>query len=163
MGHLPPNHDVERVMASLQTQNAPQRMSEHESCCTGYSAPRWWKFSRLWRGLSMSILSVPPEGTFHSCLSYFLQSRSKEMSFWVEVHSHVYIIPHETWLDWVDMFSFQYDLLFPERISANLLPYHFDSGFSPHTFQASWPSPVFNPPELFILFNCTIDKHSQNF
>jgi hypothetical protein len=29
-------------------------------------------------------------------------------------------------------------LLFPEWILANLLPYCFDSGFSPHSFQASW-------------------------
>ena len=42
-------------------------------------------------------------------------------------------------------------------------PYCFDSGCSPHTFQASWPSPVFNPPEFLIMFNCWIDEHSWNF
>ena len=55
------------------------------------------------------------------------------------------------------------DLLFPERISTNPLPYCFDSGFSPHTFQAFWPSPVFNPPEFLIMFIWQIDEHSRNF
>jgi len=56
-----------------------------------------------------------------------------------------------------------HDLLFLEWISANPLPYCFDSGFSPHTFQASWPSPVFNTPEILIPFNCPIDEISRNF
>ena len=56
-----------------------------------------------------------------------------------------------------------HDLMFPERISANSLPYCFDSGFSPHTFQVSWPNPVFNTPEFLITFNCPIDKISRNF
>jgi len=30
-----------------------------------------------------------------------------------------------------------YDLLFPDWILVNPLPYCFDGGFSPHTFQAS--------------------------
>jgi hypothetical protein len=53
-----------------------------------------------------------------------------------------------------------HDLLFPERISANPLPYCFDSGFSPHTFQGSLPSPVFNTPEFLIKFNCPKDEIS---
>jgi hypothetical protein len=44
------------------------------------------------------------------------------------------------------------DFLFPEWILANLLLYSFASGFSPHTFQASWMSPVFNPPEFLVVF-----------
>jgi hypothetical protein len=56
-----------------------------------------------------------------------------------------------------------HDLLFPERISADPLPYCFDSGFSPHTFQASWPSSVFNTPEFLITFNCPKDEISWNF
>jgi len=54
-------------------------------------------------------------------------------------------------------------LLFPERISASLLPHCFDSGLSPHTAQASWRSPVFFTPELLIMFNCLIDEISWNF
>jgi hypothetical protein len=53
--------------------------------------------------------------------------------------------------------------LFPERISAYPFPYYFDSSFSPHTFQASWPIPVFNPPEFLIMFNCLLDEDSRNF
>ena len=56
-----------------------------------------------------------------------------------------------------------HDLLFLERISANPLPYRFESDFSPHTFQASWPSPVFITPEFLITFNCPIDEISRNF
>ena len=49
MGHLPPNHDVGRAMASLQPQNESKGTFEHEPCSTGcYTAPRWWKFSRPW-------------------------------------------------------------------------------------------------------------------
>jgi len=46
--------------------------------------------------------------------------------------------------------SHGHDLLFPERISANPLPYRFDSGFSLHTFQrpdralSSTPSVPYN-------------------
>jgi hypothetical protein len=56
-----------------------------------------------------------------------------------------------------------HDLLFPEWISANPLPCRFDSGFRPHTFQVSWPSPVFDTPEFLITFNCLIDEISGNF
>jgi hypothetical protein len=52
-----------------------------------------------------------------------------------------------------------HDLLFPERIWANPLPYSFVSGFSPCTFQASF----FNPPEFLIMFNCPINEYSRNF
>jgi len=53
--------------------------------------------------------------------------------------------------------------LFPERISANPLPYCFDDRFSPHTFQASWTSPIFNTTEIHITFNCPKDEISRNF
>jgi len=42
MGHLPPNHDVGSLMASLHPQNAPQGTFEHKSCSGCYAAPRWW-------------------------------------------------------------------------------------------------------------------------
>jgi hypothetical protein len=35
------------------------------------------------------VLSVPLEETLCSCPTDFLQSRSKEMSLWAEVRSHV--------------------------------------------------------------------------
>ena len=67
-----------------------------------------------------------------------------------------------TWLgQYVQLFG--NDLLFPEWILMNLLPYCFDSNFSPHTFQTSWPSPVFNPPEFLITFNCPIHKIFAKF
>ena len=43
-----------------------------------------------------------------------------------------------------------HDILFPERISANPLPNSFDIVLSPHTFEASWLSSVFNPPKFLI-------------
>ena len=47
MGHLPPNHDVGRMMAPLHPQNAHQGTFEQKSCCSGcYTVPRWWKISR---------------------------------------------------------------------------------------------------------------------
>ena len=52
--------------------------------------------------------------------------------------------------------------LFPERIAANPLPYCFDGGFSSHTFNVSWPSPL-NTTEFLIKFNCPIDEISRNF
>jgi len=50
MGHLLPNHDVGRVMASLHPQNAPQGTFERKSCSGCCTAPRWWNISRPWRG-----------------------------------------------------------------------------------------------------------------
>ena len=55
------------------------------------------------------------------------------------------------------------DLLFPERISANPLPYRFDSGLIPHPFQAFWTSPVLNPSDFLTMFNCWIEEHLRNF
>ena len=54
MGHLPTNHDVGRVKATLHPQNAAQGTVGHKSCCTGcYTAPRWWKnFSSIKRMFS---------------------------------------------------------------------------------------------------------------
>jgi hypothetical protein len=40
--------------------------------------------------------------------------------------------------------------------------YCLDRSFSPHTSHASWPSPVFNPPEFLTMFNCQIDERSGN-
>jgi hypothetical protein len=57
------------------------------------------------------VLSVPLEEMLCSCPSDLLQSRSKVVSLCVEVRSHVYIVPGEARLDWVDMFSFR-DIIF---------------------------------------------------
>jgi hypothetical protein len=59
----------------------------------------------------LPVLGIPLEETLCSCPSDFLQSRSKVMSVWAEVCSHVYIIPDEAWLDWVYMLSF-WDMIF---------------------------------------------------
>jgi len=89
-GHLPPNHDVGRVMASLHPQNAPQGTFEHKSSCTGcYTALQWRKFLVLGENVFVLVLSMSLEETLCSCPSDFLQIRSKEVSFWVEVHSNV--------------------------------------------------------------------------
>jgi hypothetical protein len=106
----------------------------------------------------MPILSVSLEEMPCSCPSDHLQSRSKDVSLWAAVHCHVLIIPDQAWHSlgrYVQISG--HDLLFPERISANPLQHCFDSGLSPQTFQASWLSPVFNPPEFLIMFNCLID------
>ena len=50
MRHLPPNHDIGRVMAFLHPQNAPQGTFEHKSCSGCYTASRLWKISLPWRG-----------------------------------------------------------------------------------------------------------------
>jgi hypothetical protein len=73
------------------------------------------------------------------------------VSLWVEVHLSCVdcLWWGMTWLGWYVQLS-GHDLLFPERILVKLLLYCFDSGFSPHTFQASWPSPVFNTPEFLV-------------
>jgi hypothetical protein len=86
------------------------------------------------------ILGVPLEMLCY-CLSDHLQSRSKDMSLWAAVHSHVLIIPDEV-KHWMGLYVqlVRHNLLFPERISANLLMHSFDSGFSPQTFQVSWLS-----------------------
>jgi hypothetical protein len=42
-------------------------------------------------------------------------------------------------------------------------PVLFWQRLQPSYFQVPWMSPVFNPPEFLIMFNCWIDEHSQNF
>ena len=76
----------------------------------------------------------------------------------------MWIIPDEArhWLGRYLQLS-GHDLLFQERISANPLLHCFDSGLSPQTFQTSWLSPVFNPPELLVTFNCPTDEQSWIF
>ena len=56
-----------------------------------------------------------------------------------------------------------HELLFPERISVNPLPYSFESGFSPHAFQASWPNPVLNPPNFLTSCNYPINDMREIF
>jgi len=114
------------------------------------------------KDILVPVLSVPLEETLCSCPSDLLQSRRNEVSLWTAVRYHVLIVPDEVRLDWVDMFSSRDMILFPERISANSLPYCFDSGFIPHTFQTYWPSPVFNTPKFLITFNFPIDEISRN-
>jgi len=156
--HFPPNHNVERVMASLHSQNAPQGMFEWKS--GSYTAPRWWKISHPWR-------------CFHACsqcatggdaLLLSVRSPSKQEQGGVPLSRGALSHVDRPWWSttWLCRYV-QHMILFPERISANPLPYCFGSGFSPHTFQPSWPSPVFNTPELRITFNCPIDEISQNF
>jgi len=82
MGHLPPNHDIGRVMASLDPQNTPQGTLEHKFCCAGcYTAPQWRKFLVLEENVFVPVLPVSLEETLCSCPSDFLQIRSKEVSF----------------------------------------------------------------------------------
>jgi hypothetical protein len=147
-------------------------MFEHKSSCSGgCTAPWWWRFSRPWRGCFRACSRRATGGDallwiagLLDLLLDCLQSRSKDVSLWAAVHSHVLIIPDEArhWLVWCVQLS-RHDLLFPERISANPLWHCFDSGLSPQTFQASWLSPLLNPPEFLITFNCPIDEQSQNF
>ena len=165
MGHLPSNHDAGRVMASLHPWNIFLHLTGYLSInlvvCT---APWWWRFSCLWRDVFMPVLSMPLEEMLCSCTSDHLQSRCKDVSLWAEVDSQVLIIPNEArhWLGRHVQLS-EHDLLFPEWISANPLPHSFDSGLIPQTFQVSWLSPVFNPPEFLMMFNCLIDEQSWNF
>ena len=137
---------------------------QQKSCSGDCTAPRWWRFSCLWRGLFVPVLSMPLEKTICSCPSVHLQSSRKEVSLWTAVHCHVFIIPYEA-RHWLGRYNqlLGHDLLFPELILVNLLLHCFDSSLSPQTFQASWLSPVFNPPEFVLTFNCLIDENSQNF
>jgi hypothetical protein len=101
---------------------------------------------------------MPLEETLCSCPSDLFQSRSKDVSLWVVVHSHVLNAPGEAqhWLgQCVQLLG--HDLLFPEQILANPLSHCFDSGLSPQIFQASWMSPIINPPEFLIMFHCLIE------
>ena len=164
MGHLPPNHVVGRVMASLHPQNAPQGTFEHKSCCFGcYTAPWWWIFSCPWQG-------------WFRLRSWHATGWDTALVHRISFKAGVRRCPFERRCALVCRSSVMrhdligsicpatgHNLLFPEWISANPLPYCFDSGFSPHTLQASCPIPVSNPPEFLIIFNCPTDKHSQNF
>jgi len=81
MGHLPPNHDVRRVMASLHPQNAPQGTFEHKSCCSGcILLLEGEKFLVREEEVFVPVLSVPLEETLCFCPSDFLQSWSKKVS-----------------------------------------------------------------------------------
>jgi len=65
MGHLSPNHDVGRVMASLQPQNAPQGTFKHESCCSGYTGSSMVKiFSSVKRMFTSPFLACHWRGRF---------------------------------------------------------------------------------------------------
>ena len=164
MGHLPPNHDVGRMMASLYPQNTPQGKFEHKSCCSVcYTAPRWWKFSSVKR-----MFSCP----FSVCHWRRRSALVRQISFRAGVRRCPFegrctlmctssLMRHDL-IGWICSLS-GHDLLFPEWTSVNSLPYRLDSGFIPHIFQASWPSPVFNPPEFLTMFKCPIDKHLRNF
>jgi hypothetical protein len=84
MGHLPPSHDVGRVMASLHPQNVFLHLTGHLSInlvvllvvlpldCEDFLIPEEEVF--------MPVLSMPLEETLCSCPSDRLQSRSKDVS-----------------------------------------------------------------------------------
>jgi hypothetical protein len=94
---------------------------------------------------------VPLEEMLCSCRSDLLQNIIKEVSL---LTGGVLLCVDHPWWDttWLGRYVqlSGHDLLFPEWISTNPLPYCFVSGFSPQTFRASWQSPVFNTPEFLI-------------
>ena len=165
MGHPPPNHDIGKVMASC-------TLRMHLKGCLSTNLVvlvvklllNGENFLVSVEDVFVPVIGMPREETLCSCPLGFLQSRSKvcvPLSRGVLLHGDC---PWWgiTWLGRYVQLS-GHDLLFPQQISANPLPYCFDSNFSPHTFQESWTSPIFNPPEFLIMFNCQIDEHSQNF
>jgi hypothetical protein len=95
------------------------------------------KFLVCEEGVFMSVLGVPLEERLCSCPLDFLQAGVRRCPFeWrcalicrSSLMRH-YLI-ESIWQ------LMGHDFLFPERILANPLPYGFDSGFRPHTFQAS--------------------------
>jgi len=100
--HLPPNHDVGRVMASLHPQNAPQGTFEHKSCCSDcIQLLDGEKFLVREEDVFVPFPSVPLEEKLCSCQSDLLQIRSKKASFLADLS----IVPNEARLDWVEMFS----------------------------------------------------------
>jgi len=164
MGHPPPNHDVRRKMASctlrthlkgllsvnlvfvvviLLLDGETFLVREEEFSCP-FSTCRWRRRFALVRRISFQagLRRCPFEQRCALCVDRPWWGTTC-LGRYVQLSGH--------------------DLLFPERISANPLPYCFDSGFNPHTFQASWPSPVCSTPEFLIIFNCPIDEHSRNF
>jgi hypothetical protein len=81
MGHLPPNHDIGRVMASLHPQNAPQgTLSINLVVLVVMLLLDGEKFLVREEDVFVPVLSVSLEETLWSCPSDLLQSRSKEAS-----------------------------------------------------------------------------------
>jgi hypothetical protein len=77
MGHLPPNHDVGRVMASLHLKG---RMSINLVVLVVILFLDSEKFLVCEEDVSVPVLSMPLEETLCSCPSDLLQSRAKEVS-----------------------------------------------------------------------------------
>ena len=89
MGHLPPNHDVGRVMASctLRT-HLKGRLSINLVVLVIILLPDGENFLVREEDAFVFVLGVPLEETLCSCPSDLLQ-RSKEMSLSAELRSHV--------------------------------------------------------------------------
>ena len=165
MGQLPTNLVVGRVMVSLRPQNAPQGTFEHKPCSCGcYTAPRWWNISRPWRG---SFRARSQRATGGDALLLSVGPPSKQEWVGVSLSGGALLCVDSLWwgTTWLGRYVqlSGHDLLFPERISPNPLPYCFHSGLSPHTFQASWESPVFNIPEFVVTLNCGITRNFHWF
>ena len=90
IGHPPPNHDVGRVMASCTHRtNLKGVLSIDLVALVVIQFLSVENFLVREEDVFVPVLGVPLEETFCSCTSGFLQSRSKEVSVWAEVRSHV--------------------------------------------------------------------------
>ena len=85
MGHLPPNHDTGRVMASLHLQN----VFLHLTGCLRINLVvlvvvlllNGEDFLFHEEGVFVHVLGMPQKETLCSCPSDYLQDRSKDVSF----------------------------------------------------------------------------------
>ena len=108
------------------------------------------------------ILSVPLEEMLYSCPLDLLESRSKvSLEQWCPLTCRSSLMRHNLIGSICSALGSWSSL---SRVDfGESAPCCFDSGFSPHTFRASWPSPVFNTLQFLIAFNCPIDKILRNF
>jgi len=81
MGHLPPNHDVGRVMAACTLRkHLKGHLSINLIVLVVILILNGENFLVREEDVFVPVLSVPPEEMLCSCLSDFLQSRTKEVS-----------------------------------------------------------------------------------
>ena len=123
----PTNHDIGRVMAYLHPQIIFLHLMGHLNINLILLVVLLLDgedFLIYEEDVSVPALSLLLEETLCSCSSHRLQSRSKNLSLWAAVHSHVLIVPDDA-LYWSGQYVqlSGHDLLFPERILANPLPY----------------------------------------
>ena len=138
------------LSAPLEPSPSPHGTSEHKSCSSGScTAPRWWGFSRPWRG---RFLSRSQRATGGDALFLSVGSPSKREKGSVPSTAGRLSCVDRPWWGVISIgvmcLAPGQGLLFPERISPNALPHCFDGCVSPHTPRASWPNPVFNTPEF---------------